>query len=92
MIDRCNGCGRKDVPTVTFRCDWPDGRATVEQHCEQCRRTWHRQLIGLGAKLTEVVPPGTPARGLRLEPPSLRSGEPPEKRDLPHQPGSDRPS
>jgi hypothetical protein len=53
-----------------FRCDWPDGRATVEQHCEHCRRTWHRQLIGLGVKLTEIVAAGTPVRGLRLEPSS----------------------
>lgn len=52
---RCNGCGRSDVATSTFRCHWPDGRVTVEHHCGACRFTWHRQLRALGARLEEVI-------------------------------------
>jgi hypothetical protein len=71
MIERCTGCGRKDLPVISFQCEWPDGRTSVEQHCNDCRGTWHRQLIGLGVKLTEIVPPGAaPRSGLRLEPPA----------------------
>lgn len=56
MDDRCNGCGRRDLATTPYRCEWPDGRVSMERHCEYCRWTWHRQLKALGAKLTEVEP------------------------------------
>jgi len=58
---RCNGCGRRDVVTRTFRCLWPDQRITVERHCHLCRLTWHRQLRALGAELQEIAEPETNA-------------------------------
>ena len=80
MIERCTGCGRKEMPTVMFRCDWPDGRTSIERHCIDCRTTWHRQLLGLGAKLSEIVAPGdAPKTGLRLE----RSSPKPSQKPCP---------
>jgi hypothetical protein len=52
---RCNGCGRNDLPTVTYLCSWTDSRQTVERFCATCQWTWKRQLEALGAKL-EVIP------------------------------------
>jgi hypothetical protein len=60
VTTRCNGCGRTDLETTTFRCVWPDGRITVERHSHVCRLTWHRQLRALGAKLEEIRDDGTP--------------------------------
>ena len=54
MSDRCNGCGGKELPMRAYECIWPDGRTTIEQYCDNCRRSWHPQLIRLGAKLTPV--------------------------------------
>jgi hypothetical protein len=50
----CTGCGRKDLPVRTFECDWPDGRMTVERHCDSCAAIWQPQLRALGATLREL--------------------------------------
>ena len=56
QLVRCNGCGRTDVPTVAYRCLWPDRRVTTERHCPACRLTWQRQLKWLGATIEELAP------------------------------------
>jgi hypothetical protein len=63
----CTGCGRVELSLVDYRCAWPDGRSTVERHCEVCRITWQRQLRALGAELDETSPIEPPVPGvLRL--------------------------
>lgn len=68
MDERCNGCGRRDLATTAYKCEWPDGRVSMERHCEYCRWTWHRQLRALGAKLVEVAPPEAPESPLSTAP------------------------
>ena len=51
MRPRCNGCGRTDLPTRAFRCEWPDKLVTLDRHCAECQHVWHAQLRSLGARL-----------------------------------------
>jgi len=67
MNPKCNGCGRRDVATFSFRCTWPDARTTDERWCHHCQLAWARQLQSLGARVEELD--GGPLRGpmLRIE-------------------------
>jgi hypothetical protein len=71
MIERCNGCGRRDEATVQYQCSWPDGKKTLERYCQTCEFTWHRQLKALGAQLKRMT--ANPAPVLKLEDPSETS-------------------
>jgi hypothetical protein len=52
----CSGCGRTDVPTQAYRCEWPDHLITLDRHCSDCERIWHAQLRSLGARLEPIEP------------------------------------